>query len=108
VIVDELMQRVRAAAFQVPATGRPAPIASLAAASGIGESEVRAAAGRLLAAGRARIDEHGNVTAAAGLSVKPKRHRIRTRQGSCWSDCAYDAPGILGALGADGENGDVT
>jgi hypothetical protein len=104
VIVDELMERVRTAAFrEILATGRPVPVTSLAAATATGEADVRAAADRLLAAGRARIDEHGNVTAAAGLSVTPTRHRLQTRHGSRWTSCAYDALGILGALGTDGE-----
>ena len=64
---DELMQRVRTAAFhEILAAGRP-PITSLATATGTGEPDVRAAAGRLLAAGQARIGEHGNLTVAAGF-----------------------------------------
>ncbi len=43
------------------------------------------------------------MTAAAGLSSAPTRHRIQTPHGARWTNCAYDAPGILGALGADGE-----
>ena len=101
--MEELVPRVRTAAFRhILATGRPAPVTSLAAATGTGEGEIRAAAGHLLAAGRARLDGHGNVTAAAGLSVTPTRHRIQTRHGSRWTNCAYDGLGILGALAADG------
>jgi Alkylmercury lyase len=45
----------------------------------------------------------GRVTAAAGLSVEPTRHRLQTSGGARWTNCAYDALGILGALGVDGE-----
>ena len=102
--IDELMQQVRTAAFgEILTTGRPCAVTSLATATGVGEAELLAAARRLLAAGRARMDEQRNLTAAAGISVTPTPHRISTRHGSRWTNCAYDALGILGALGADGE-----
>jgi hypothetical protein len=47
-------------------------------------------------------DKRGRVTAAAGLSVHPTPHRIETARGARWTNCAYDALGILGALGEDG------
>jgi hypothetical protein len=101
--MEEAAQQVRAAAFwQILETGRPAPITDLAAAAGTGEAQVRAAAGQLLAAGRARLDENGDVTAAAGLSVQPTRHGIQTRHGSRWTT-APTTRLASSALGADGE-----
>jgi hypothetical protein len=36
------------------------------------------------------------------VSVDPTPHRIETSRGARWTQCAYDALGILGALGEDG------
>jgi len=70
---------------------------------GIDRQTVRAAGERLVAAGRARKDEQGRITAACGVSLDPTAHRMRTPFGPRWTNCAYDALGILGALEADGE-----
>src|SRR5207248_2735408 len=64
---------------------------------------VRAAVKHLVEAGRARTDELGRVSASCGISLTETVHRIQTRYGSRWTNCAYDALGIMGALEADGE-----
>ena len=64
---------------------------------------VRAAVRRLVEAGRARTDDRGRVTASGGISLTQTPHRIETRHGSRWTNCAYDALGVMGALEADGE-----
>jgi len=93
---------VRTAAFrEILATGRPWDPAS-AADLGIDAALVRAAIDHLLEAGRARTDERGRVTAAAGLSTDPTEHHVLIGFAPRWTNCAYDALGILGALGADG------
>jgi hypothetical protein len=63
---------------------------------------IRAAVDELVDAGRAYVDPTGRVTAAAGVSTDPTAHRIELAAGSRWTNCAYDALGILGALQADG------
>jgi hypothetical protein len=102
--MDELSLRVRTAAFRdILSTGRPVGVGELAEQTGAGEEEVRAAVQRLVDAGRARTDERGGVSASAGLSARATWHRIKTQHGARWTNCAYDARGILGALEADGE-----
>ena len=62
---------------------------------------VRAAVRRLVEAGRARTDDRGRVTASGGISLTQTPHRIETRHGSRWTNCAYDALGILGRTPID-------
>jgi hypothetical protein len=96
-------QVVREAAFRrILATGRPWDPAS-ATDLGIDAASIRAAVDHLVEAGRARMDEQRRVTAAAGLSTDPTPHHIRVGSDPRWTNCAYDALGILGALGTDGE-----
>jgi len=93
---------VRTAAFrEMLATGRPWDPAS-ASDLGIDAASMRPAIDYLVEAGRARTDERGRVTAAAGLSTDPTEHHILIGFGPRWTSCAYDALGIFGALGADG------
>jgi hypothetical protein len=94
---------VREAAFrEILATGRAWDPAS-ATDLGIDAASIRAAVNHLVEAGRARTDEQGGVTAAAGVSTDPTPHRIQVGSDPRWTNCAYDALGILGALEADGE-----
>lgn len=94
---------VRKAAFrEILAMGRPWDPAS-ATDLGIDAAPIRAAVDHLVEAGRARTDKQGRVTAAAGLSTDPTRHYIQVGSDPRWTNCAYDALGILGALEADGE-----
>jgi len=74
----------------------------LATGLGIGAASLRAAVDHLVEAGRARTDEDGRVTSAAGLSTEPTPHHILIGFDPRWTNCAYDALGIVGALGADG------
>lgn len=93
---------VRGAAFRaILATGDPwdPDEATIAGADAL---SVRSAIDQLLAAGRVRTNQQGQVTASGGLSVDPTPHRIGTSRGARWTQCAYDALGILGALGEAG------
>ena len=93
---------VRQAAFRaILETGQPWD-AALAHDLPLDEASVRVAIEHLVDAGRARTDRDGRVTATGGLSTDPTEHRIEMPAGSRWTNCAYDALGILGALGADG------
>jgi Alkylmercury lyase len=95
-------QVVRTAAFrEILATGQPWDPAS-AAHLGIDLASVRAGVRHLVASGRARTDDEGRVISAAGLSTDPTNHRVLVGFDPRWTNCAYDALGILGALGADG------
>jgi hypothetical protein len=93
---------VRRTAFRaLMETGEPWD-ADRVAIPGVDPRSVRTAVRRLVEAGRARTDDRGRVTAACGISLTETQHRIETRHGSRWTNCAYDALGILGALEADG------
>jgi hypothetical protein len=93
---------VRRAAFMaILATGEPWDPDD-AAIAGADAPAVRSAIDELVTAGRARADERGRVTASCGMSVDTTPHRIETSHGPRWTQCAYDALGILGALGEDG------
>ena len=93
---------VRTTAFlEILASGRPWDLAS-AGVLGIDPTTARAAIEHLVEAGRARTDERGRVTAAAGLSSDPTAHHVLIGSDPRWTNCAYDALGILGALGGDG------
>jgi hypothetical protein len=94
---------VRKAAFRaILETGQPWAAADAGTRLPLDDASVRAAVEQLVDAGRARTDADGRVTAAAGLSTDPTAHRIETAAGSRWTNCAYDALGIFGALGVDG------
>ena len=93
---------VRTTAFlEILATGQPWDRA-MAGDLGIDPTSVRAAIEHLVEVGRARTDEGARVTAAAGLSTDPTAHHVLIGSAPRWTNCAYDALGILGALGADG------
>jgi alkylmercury lyase-like protein len=100
--LTESARIVRRAAFRgILETGRPWD-ATDARDLPLDVAFVRAAVGELVDAGRAYVDPTGRVTAAAGLSTDPTAHRLQLAAGSRWTNCAYDALGILGALRADG------
>jgi hypothetical protein len=63
---------------------------------------VEAALRDLLARGAARVDYQGRLLAIAGLSVVSDRHRIDIAGRTFWTWCAFDAIGILAAIGRDG------
>jgi alkylmercury lyase len=93
---------VRGAAFRAMlATGEPWD-PDEATITGADAPSVRSAIDRLLAAGRVRTNQQGHVIASCGLSVDPTPHRVETSRGARWTQCAYDALGILGALGEAG------
>lgn len=93
---------VRGAAFRaILATGEPWD-PDEATIAGADAQSVSSAIDQLLAAGRVRTNQQGHVTASCGLSVDPTPHRVETSRGARWTQCAYDALGILGALGEAG------
>ncbi len=94
---------VRKAAFRaILETGQLWDAARAGRSLGLDDTSVRAAVDHLVDVGRVPTDADGRVTAAAGLSTDPTAHRIETAAGSRWTNCAYEALGILGALGVDG------
>ena len=97
------MADVRSAGFALLLEeGRPVPPIDVATASGVSEIEVEARVAEAVAAGRARLDDSGDLIGIAGLSVVPTRHRVDIDDRTRFTWCALDAVGILGALEADG------
>jgi alkylmercury lyase-like protein len=72
--------------------------ARLKAQSAVVEARIQA----LERAGLVGRNESGEVTVAGGLSAQPTRHRMSFDGRDRFTCCAFDALGILGALGADG------
>ena len=68
----------------------------------LSEADARDAVRALEARGRTQLDPLGRTITCGGLSVEPTRHRIETGDVTRWTMCAYDALGILGALGGGG------
>ena len=66
------------------------------------QSQIAAALADLAERGEVRLDEHGAVSGAGGLSVHPDRHEIELDGRRFWTRCAYDILGIFAALGASG------
>jgi alkylmercury lyase len=92
-----------AAAFRLLlAQGRPVSVERLAAALGRDAEPVEQALDRLARARRTRRNQAGEVTGSLGLSVEPTAHELTVEGARRWTWCAYDAVGILAALGASG------
>jgi alkylmercury lyase len=82
--------------------GRPVELDALAGALQRESAAVAAAVDRLEQAGLTRRDPAGWLLGSHGLSVVPTHHELMIDGRRRWTWCAYDAVGILGALGADG------
>ena len=93
---------LRAAFALLLDTGRPIPVVELAAALGASAEAIDAGLAELDRAGRVRRNEGGDVVASRGLSLTPTPHEITLAGERRFTWCAYDAVGILAALGADG------
>lgn len=50
--------------------------------------------------GSVQYDESGRIVGLAGLTVRPTRHLIHLPQGRRWTWCAFDAVGIIAAVGS--------
>jgi hypothetical protein len=93
-----------AEAFQLLlAEGHPVTVERLAAALGGDAGTVEQVLGRLEQAGRTRRNSAGAVTGSLGLSAEPTAHELIIDGARRWTWCAYDAVGILAALGASGQ-----
>lgn len=94
---------IRRAVFQqLYALGQPVSVATIAATVGRDEHAVLALVELLETQGRLRRGSDGRVVGSGGLSLLPTRHEIRVGGRRFWTWCAYDAFGILGALGRGG------
>lgn len=94
---------VRRAAFQLLyASGEPVPVAMVSAALGRDQDSVRDGIDQLETRGLMRRQSDGRVVGSAGLSVVATRHEVRVDGRRFFTWCAYDAFGILGALGRGG------
>ena len=83
--------------------GRPVDPGELAAVLRRDPADVTTALGRLARAGRLRRNPAGQVVGSHGLSILPTRHELVIDGTRRWTWCAWDAVGILGALGASGQ-----
>ena len=96
-------EQVRAVAFQLLLKTRgPVSIATLANELGPARNQVEAEVAQLDRQGLIRRSPGGDVVGSAGLSVVPSRHELHIGDQRFWTWCAYDAVGILAALGASG------
>jgi len=96
-------ERIRTIAFQRLLQTRQ-PVSALALINELGGSavEVEAWLAELDRQGLIRRNQSGDVVGSEGLSIEPSRHELHVRDQQLWTWCAYDAVGILGALGASG------
>lgn len=94
---------VRAWAFRLLLErGVPIDAALIAKRSGLASDELAAALTTLEDEGRLRRDPVGHIIGSAGLSLDPTRHQIQIDDAKWWTWCAFDALGILAALGRGG------
>jgi hypothetical protein len=84
--------------------GRPVAVTDLAGVmpSGADSEAVSEALSRLGAGGQIDIGQGGAVIGAAGLTLGPAPHRLLLRGRDYRTWCAYDAIGIVAALGEPG------
>jgi hypothetical protein len=100
----ELDRLIEAAAFrELLRTRTPVAPSALATAVGADQTAVRQASEALARAGHLRLSDSGDVVGSAGLSVVPSRHQLTVEGVRFWTWCAWDAVGILAALGAFGQ-----
>jgi hypothetical protein len=98
-----LNERIRKFAFQrLLETHRAVPIASLADELGEPVEEIDSDISGLDRKGLIRRNQHGDIIGSVGLNVEPSRHELFIEDRQFWTWCAYDALGILAALGANG------
>jgi alkylmercury lyase len=101
--VRDLDRMIEAVAFRaLLSTRAPVPMDTLVAALGMDGTAVRRATAAIADAGHLRLADGGDVVGSAGLSVVPSRHELIVDGDRFWTWCAYDAVGILAALGASG------
>jgi alkylmercury lyase len=100
---EQEARAVRRAAFQLLfAEGRPVPVGAVARALDRDEAAVREEVEALEERGVMRRQPDGCVIGSGGLSLVPTRHEVEVDGRRFWTWCAYDAFGILGALGIGG------
>lgn len=95
--------RLQQAAFRrLYSSGQPVTAEQLAADLEIEVEQAETTIAAMLAQGRIRVGDGGEVVGAQGLSVTPDRHEMWVGDRRFWTWCAMDAAGILGALGRSG------
>lgn len=82
--------------------GTPAPVAGLAAATGLDQEQVTNDLAELARLGRVQQGSSGDVTGSLGLTLGDTSHVICVNGAVRHTWCALDAFGIMGALGATG------
>lgn len=98
-----LNERIRMVAFQrLLKAVQPVSVAALTDELGEPRERIDAAVAKLDRQGLIRRNQSGDVVGSVGLSVEPSRHELFVGDQRFWTWCAYDAVGILAALGASG------
>jgi len=80
-------------------TGTPVPVAELEVTLGADPMALAEAVESLERTGRLRRNDSGEIVTAGGISLEQTPHRIMTDRGARWTNCAYDALGIVAATG---------
>lgn len=83
-------------------TRRPVSVLALTDELGLSGAVVEAGVSELDRQGLIRMNPSGDIVGSVGLSVEPSRHELYVGDQQYWTWCAYDAVGILAALGASG------
>ncbi|HEX5591485.1 MAG TPA: organomercurial lyase [Candidatus Limnocylindrales bacterium] len=81
--------------------GRAPTVAEAAAATGVGEDDVRGAWGRLHEAHALVLDAAGEIRMANPFAARPTDFRVEADGRSWYANCAWDAFGIGAALHVD-------
>ncbi len=85
-------------------SGRAPRIAEIAAAVGVTADEVRACYRRLAAERLLVLEPDGeSIRMAPPFSGVPTQHRVLVAGRSYYANCAWDALGVVAALGGEGE-----
>lgn len=100
---ERLSEGIRKLAFRhLLETHQPVSVVVLTDELGESRERVDAAVSHLDRQGLIRRNQRGDVVGSEGLSVEPSRHELHIGDQQFWTWCAYDAVGILAALGANG------
>lgn len=103
-MTDTLSDDIRRETFRrLISTGRPVTPAELSGQVGLPEEDLHVTVDDMARRGQLRLNDRGDITGAAGLSVEADRHQIDIAGRRFWTWCTYDILGIFGALQADGQ-----
>lgn len=98
-----LNERIRKVAFQhLLETHQAVSVDVLIDELGEPREKIDGALSKMDRQGLIRRNQSGKVVGSVGLSIEPSRHELFIGDQQFWTWCAYDAVGILAALGTTG------